>query len=159
MHHLPGVRDIVLDMVEHIQPLPAVRSTGRVLGPGFGLKRRLIERTGGARLMAALRAHVLPHNPALLGVYDFSATDYRVLMQRWLAEVPAEGALLFCHPGDPKIDEDPIAAARLREIEYLAGELFVQDLAAANVVLGRVWQTPDAPGAEGAAASGRSRPG
>ena len=95
VHHLPGVRDIVLDMVEHIQPLPAVRSTGRVLGPGFGLKRRLIQGTGGAALMASLRAHVLPHNPALLGVYDFASTDYRRLMQGWLAEVPPEGALLF----------------------------------------------------------------
>jgi len=141
------VRDIVLDMVEHIQPLPAVRSTGRVLGPGFGFKRYLIERTGGATLMASLRAHVLPHNPALLGVYDFASTDYRRLMQRWLAEVPPEGALLFCHPGDPKTDDDPIATARLREIDYFAGDLFVQDLAAANVVLGRVWQTPDPLGA------------
>jgi predicted glycoside hydrolase/deacetylase ChbG (UPF0249 family) len=150
VHHLPGVRDIVLDMVEHIQPLPAVRSTGRVLGPGFGLKRWLIERTGGANLMASLRAHVLPHNPALLGVYDFASTDYRRLMQRWLDEIPAEGALLFCHPGDPKGDDDPIAAARLREINYLGGELFLQDLAAANVVLGRVWQTPPPLGANGA---------
>jgi len=149
VHHLPGVRDIVLDMVEHIQPLPAVRSTGRVLGPGFALKRRLIERTGGATLMAALRTHVLPHNPALLGVYDFTSADYRRLMQRWLDEVPAEGALLFCHPGDPKSDDDPIAAARLREINYLGGDQFVQDLAAANVVLGRVWQTPRPLGTEG----------
>ena len=159
VHHLPGVRDIVLDMVEHIQPLPAVRSTGRVLGPGFGFKRSLIERTGGAILMASLRAHVLPHNPALLGVYDFASTDYRGLMQRWLDEIPAEGALLFCHPGDPKSDDDPIAAARLREINYLGGDLFVQDLAAANVVLGRVWQTPSPLGADGADVSGTSRRG
>jgi len=143
----------VLDMVEHIQPLPAVRSTGRVLGPGFGLKRRLIEGTGGATLMASLRAHVLPHNPALLGVYDFASTDYRRLMQGWLAQVPPEGALLFCHPGDPKSGDDAIAAARLREIDYLAGDLFVQDLAAANVVLGRVWQTPRPLGTEGTGAT------
>ena len=102
-------------------------------------------------MMASLRAHVLPHNPALLGVYDFAVADYRRLMQRWLAEVPDEGALLFCHPGDPrpaepKSDADPIATARLREADYLGGDLFVQDLAAANVVLGRVWQTPH-PGA------------
>lgn len=161
VHHLPGVRDILLDMVEHIQPLPAVRSTGAVRGPGHGFKRWMIEHTGGTRLGAALRNHVLPHNPVLLGVYDFADPDYRRLMQRWLAEVPPQGALLFCHPGDAKTDAadgaDPIAAARLREIAYLGGDEFPQDLAAAHVVLGRVWQTPPPSGA--AAVSGTSRPG
>jgi chitin disaccharide deacetylase len=32
VHHLPVLRDIILDMVEHVQPLPAVRSTGRCSG-------------------------------------------------------------------------------------------------------------------------------
>ncbi|MBC8058349.1 MAG: ChbG/HpnK family deacetylase, partial [Rhizobiales bacterium] len=44
VHHLPGLRQIILDMVEHVQPIPAVRNTGRVLGPGAGLARWLIER-------------------------------------------------------------------------------------------------------------------
>jgi hypothetical protein len=125
-----------------------VRSTGRLLGPGFGFKRRVIEGTGGTALLAALRAHVLPHNAALLGVYDFAATDYRGLMQRWLAEVPPEGALLFCHPGDAKTGDgqaDAIAAARRREADYLGSAEFTQDLAAANVTLGRVWQVPPSP--------------
>lgn len=149
VHHLPGVRDIVLDMVEHTQPLPAVRSTGRVLGPGYGFKRWMIERTGGRLLAASLREHVLPHNPALLGVYDFAAKDYRRLMQRWLALLPPEGALLFCHPGDAKQGDgegDAIAPARVRELAYLASSEFAQDLVAADVVLGRVWQTPHPQG-------------
>ena len=141
VHHLPGLREVMLDMVEHVQPLPALRNTGRVLGPGFALKRALIERTGGRALAHELRRRVLPRNPALLGVYDFADPDYRALMQRWLAEVPAEGALLFCHPGE-RHDGDPpdaIGAARARELAYLGSGAFDADLAAAGVTLGRVW--------------------
>ena len=143
VHHLPGVREIVLDMAEHLQPLPAVRNTGRVLGPGHALKRGLIERTGGRGLARDLESRVLAHNPALLGVYDFRTTDYRALMQGWLAALPPEGALLFCHPGDasPGRAADPIAEARVREIAYLESAAFDVDLAAADVRLGRVWQT------------------
>ena len=165
VHHLPGLRAIILDMVEHVQPLPAVRSTGRLLGPGFAVKRWLIERTGGRALADELARRRIAHNPALLGAYDFADPDYRALMQGWLAALPAEGGLLFCHPADAPTAEaptpgipsdtapdntpdtasdtapDPIAAARRRESAYLGSAAFAQDLAAANVRLGRVWRT------------------
>jgi predicted glycoside hydrolase/deacetylase ChbG (UPF0249 family) len=145
VHHLPVLRDIILDMAEHVQPLPAVRNTGRVLGPGFDRKRWLIEHTGGRALEADLAQRVIAHNPALLGCYDFADPDYRSLMQRWLAELPAEGGLIFCHPGDrdddPNNAPDPIAAARARELAYLESAAFDADLAAADVQLGRVWRT------------------
>ena len=145
VHHLPVLREILLDMVEHVQPLPAVRSTARVLGPGAALKRMLIERTGGRALGRELAARLMPHNPALLGAYDFRATDYRGLMQRWLDALPVEGGLLFCHPGE-RLSGDPpdaIAAARRRELKYLGSEAFDADLAAAGVRLGRVWQAQE----------------
>ena len=170
VHHLPGLRDLILDMLEHIQPLPAMRSTGRLLGPGFAVKRALIERTGGRALAAELARREIAHNPALLGAYDFKTPDYRALMQGWLAALPAEGGLLFCHPGDgvgapsltadppaadappaalaaaaaPATLPDPIAAARLRESAYLGSAAFQQDLAAAGVTLGRVWRVRQA---------------
>ena len=148
VHHLPGLRDIILDMLEHVQPLPAVRSTGRVLGPGFGFKRWVIERTGGRTLAQALAQRVIAHNASLLGVYDFAAPDYRALMQRWLVSLPAEGGLLFCHPAETGAGSgagagapDAIAAARLRELAYLASDAFDADLAAADVRLGPAWRT------------------
>jgi predicted glycoside hydrolase/deacetylase ChbG (UPF0249 family) len=142
VHHLPGVREIILDMAEHLQPLAALRSTARVLGPGFGLRRALIERSGGRAFGCALAQRALAHNPALLGLYDFDDTDYRGRMQRWLSQVPPEGALLFCHPGEASGDgRDPIAAARERELAYLESSAFMQDLAAAGVALGQVWRT------------------
>jgi len=88
------LRGIILDMVEHVQPMPALRNTGRVLGPGAGLKRWLIEHTGGRALAAEMALRQLAHNPALLGAYDFVATDYRALMQgwrRWPAVLPPGG--------------------------------------------------------------------
>lgn len=155
VHHLPGLRQIVLDMVEHVQPIPAVRSTGRVLGPGAALRRRAIEVTGGRALAAELGQRVIAHNPALLGVYDFIQPDYQTLMRGWLAELPAEGGLLFCHPGT-HLDGDPpdaLAAARERELAYLGSVAFDADLAAANVQLGRIWQLLATPPSE------TSRPG
>lgn len=147
VHHLPGLRDIVLDMAKHMQPNPAVRNTGRVLGPGFAVKRRLIENTGAQALARELSGRALAHNPVLLGVYDFRDHDYRRRMQGWLAALPGEGGLLFCHPGESLAQDppDPIATARLRELAYLESDAFPQDLAAAHVTLGRVWRIAEAP--------------
>ena len=138
VHHLPGVRGVLLDFLRQ-QPVP-VRCTAHVAGPGGGLKRRVIEHSGGRALAHALAQRGLPHNRLLLGAYDFQA-DYRPLMQAWLAQVPASGALLFCHPGQPCPGDAPdaIAAARKREWAYLASAGFAEDLASAGVVLAPVW--------------------
>jgi hypothetical protein len=142
VHHLPGVRELLLAALPAFGDGVAVRNTGRVLGPGFGLKRRLIAGTGGRALQRALRRRGIAHNPALLGVYDFAPGGYRRRMQGWLAALPPEGALLFCHPGtgDERGVDDPIAAARVAEAAYLGGDAFVDDLRAARVTLGRVWR-------------------
>ena len=77
----------------------------------------------------------------MTGVYDFAETDYGALMRRWLAEVPDEGALLFCHPGSPLAGAaDPIAAARAREAAYLGSPEFESDLRAADITLAPVWR-------------------
>jgi len=152
VHHLPGVRGLLLDWLQR-QPKPTpVRSTARLAGPGHGFKRWVIEHSGGRALARSLsrqtQPHRLPHNRLLLGAYDFAATDYGTLMRQWLAQVPEQGALLFCHPGRPSAGDasslspdapDPIAAARQRELAYLAGADFPRDLAAAGVVLAPVW--------------------
>jgi predicted glycoside hydrolase/deacetylase ChbG (UPF0249 family) len=148
VHHLPLVRNILLEGLAGMEPRPAMRNTGRVLGPGFGFKRAVIAGTGGRRLQRALDERGLAHNAALLGVYDFAPGTYRRCMQGWLAAVPREGALLFCHPGaiDASGISDAIAAARAPEAAYLSGSEFADDLAAANVVLGRVWRVGTSPG-------------
>jgi chitin disaccharide deacetylase len=90
------------------------------------------------------------HNAALLGVYDFAATNYRALMQGWLREVPREGALLFCHPGLASLagPPDAIAAARERELAYLESDAFSADLEQAQVALGPVWRLSETSSAD-----------
>ena len=141
VHHLPGVREIVLRALSS-RPGLRVRHTGRVGGPGFGIKRWLIAATGGAALGRRLEQLGRQANSALLGVYDFVAPDYRSLMQGWLAALPAQGGLILCHPGESGVmtqDQpgDPIAAARARELAYLGSEAFATDLLAADVRLVR----------------------
>ncbi|HEY9109582.1 MAG TPA: ChbG/HpnK family deacetylase [Roseateles sp.] len=143
VHHLPGVRDVVLAAVVKASGAVAVRNTGCVLGPGHAFKRRLIECTGGRALQRQLRAQGIRCNRVLLGAYDFRDPDYRGCMQRWLAAAPVQGSLLFCHPAAQGVAgpdlSDPIGDARRREGEYLASAAFVEDLAAAGVDLGPTW--------------------
>lgn len=143
VHHLPGVRDLVLELVGQMPGRIAVRNTAQVLGPGHGVKRWLIRHTGGRVLQRELQRRQIPHNPVLLGAYDFQDNDFRQRMRRWLVSLPAQGGLLFCHPafardGDPQV---AFGAARRRELHYLASDEFLLDLAQANVVLGPVWRT------------------
>ena len=137
---LPGVRALVLDAAFAAAPPLPLRNTARVRGAGFAVKRRIIEATGGAAALRALRRRGVPRNAVLVGVYDFADPDYRALVRRWLRAVPAEGALLFCHPGAADAPRDPIAAARVREAAYLASDAFAADLRDAGVALGRVWR-------------------
>lgn len=134
VHALPGVRPFALAAAEQLGvPL---RNTGRVLGPGFAFKRGVIAACGGRALAAQARARGVAMPSALVGVYDFDPrADYRQLVRRWLPSAP-DGALLFCHPalGEPD-PGDVIAAARAREMAYLASEAFVEDLDAAGISL------------------------
>ena len=142
VHALAGVRAIVLEGVAAWPATGAIRNTGRVLGPGAWLKRRAIESLGGRALQRELVARGLRTNQALLGAYDFDATDYRRHMQGWLANAPADGGLLFCHPcasARAAAGRDPIAAARRREAAYLESDAFVADLAASRTTVGAAW--------------------
>lgn len=132
VHHLPGLRRLLFELLAGL-PGTRVRNTGRVLGPGWALKRALLAATGGRRL--ALRLGPRAQNRVLLGTYDFRA-DFRACMLRWLAAAPARGALLYCHPGEAT-PGDAIAAARARELAYLAGDAFAADLRAAGTQLQR----------------------
>lgn len=134
VHALPGVRPLALAAAQSLG-LP-LRNTGRVLGPGFAFKRRVIEACGGRALAAEMRSRGLATAPALVGVYGFDPhADYRGLARGWLATAP-DGALLFCHPALGDADAgDVIAAARAREMAYLAGSAFADDLAELGITL------------------------
>jgi chitin disaccharide deacetylase len=136
VHHMPQVRELLMEVLAQHPGVP-VRHTGRVKGPGFGIKRLLIEGTGGRELGRQLEAQGRAANSQLLGVYDFQGNSYRAHMQAWLAALPTRGAMIFCHPGvaDPGHAADPIASARVLEFAYLNGDDFGADLKAAKVQL------------------------
>ena len=136
------MRDIVLEATSAHAGI-AVRNTGHVIGPGNALKRLLIERTGGVTLQRRVVHLGIPHNSALVGAYDFQDSDYRARIRRWLAALPVDGTLLFCHPGADATGQtvaDAIAPARLREAAYFGSAAFAEDLEAAGVSLGAAWQ-------------------
>jgi hypothetical protein len=133
-----------------------VRNTGRVLGPGFAFKRRVIEACGGRALAAQLRSRGLATPSALVGVYDFDPrADYRALVRGWLRAAP-DGALLFCHPalGGPD-PGDAIAAARANEMAYLASDAFADDLAEFGIALAELTGTAPGGAARTACRAGR----
>ena len=133
VHHLPGLRELLLELLA-LRAGATARHTGCVLGPGFAVKRQLIAGTGGRTLGRQLQALGRAQNRALLGVYDFRGEGYRGLMQGWLARLPAQGALIFCHPGR-QVAGDAIGPARERELAYLGSAACADDLAAAGVAL------------------------
>jgi predicted glycoside hydrolase/deacetylase ChbG (UPF0249 family) len=139
VHHLPGIRVLVLQQLAS-HPSTRIRMTAPAVGTEAGLKRWLIEVSGGQTLARNPRALQQAANRVLLGVYDFRQANYRSLMQRWLAQVPARGGLLLCHPAQGIHASDPIGRARDREWQYLSSVAFADDLAAANVrlALGRL---------------------
>ena len=142
VHQFPGVRSALLATFDQLKVKPAVRNTAQLIGPGFAFKRWVIHHTGARQLRVQLQQRKLPHNTVLMGAYDFKSTNYRTLMQAWLAVLPSPGGLLFCHPGHAgtRFAADLIGLARQREFSYLASEDFTQDLASANVTLVRTWQ-------------------
>jgi len=77
-------------------------------------------------------------NPAFAGAYDYSRNfDYGALMRGFLDGLPEDGVVM-CHPGfvdDVLMSLDPLTGVREIEHAYLAGDAFVELLAANKVTL------------------------
>jgi predicted glycoside hydrolase/deacetylase ChbG (UPF0249 family) len=134
VHQLPVVRDALLAALQrrYGRDLPWVRNTVP-LRPR-GAKSLVIAGLGGVALRRVLRRRGIRHNRDFAGVYSLSpAAPYRALVRSWLGSVD-DGALLMCHPGEGGDRDDPIAAARVAELAYLAAPELAEDCASAGVV-------------------------
>ncbi|MBL8569237.1 MAG: ChbG/HpnK family deacetylase [Phreatobacter sp.] len=144
-HLLPGIRDLVLDAAKRHAPYAWVRQCRGPHGAGQGLKGRIIAGLSGG-LARAAAARGIATNPAFSGAYDFArAGTFPAIFRGFLPALP-DGSLVMVHPGhvDAALKRvDPVHEPRERELAYLAGDAFPQDLAAAGFSLGlRAINTP-----------------
>jgi chitin disaccharide deacetylase len=145
VHQLPGVRGALLEVLARRYPgsPPYVRCTVPRLAKGA--KARIVALLGGRGLAGELARRGIPHNRDFGGIYSLDPrTRYGDLVKGWLDHV-ADGGLLLCHPAEPPgAAEDPIAAARIAELRYLASDDFPAACRASGVVLVRFGGTLDA---------------
>jgi predicted glycoside hydrolase/deacetylase ChbG (UPF0249 family) len=146
VHLLPGVRQVVLELLAECAPAerPYVRLCWEA--PGQVLLRRIA--VGKALFLSllsvSLRREVLrlglAANDSFRGVHAFDAdVDYAKLFPRFLSG-DAVRPLIMCHPGfvDGHLRAvDSVTDQRQREYEYFASERFSADLEASGCRLAR----------------------
>ena len=130
VHHLPGVREALLDALWDRYGGAARHIGVRIAAPRRwrGLKAAIVAATGAGGLarLAALRGH--PVNSDFAGVYDFAPdANLPELWKGWTAGLQGPLPLIMCHvamQAGESDGSDPIRAARLREFEWLASGRF-----------------------------------
>jgi predicted glycoside hydrolase/deacetylase ChbG (UPF0249 family) len=142
VHQLPGVRRAVLAFLDSLpaSERPYVRTSVErrrtILERNVNPVRALVFARAAARLARDLHERGVATNDGFSGVYNFAAADYRRLFRRFLKGV-RERTIVICHPAVSEAPGDPIAAARMREYAYFAGEQMPADLVDAGVRINR----------------------
>jgi predicted glycoside hydrolase/deacetylase ChbG (UPF0249 family) len=129
VHHLPVIRNVLLDALEDRYGSAKSRIGLRICAPARwrGVKAAIVAATGARALswLSARGRH--PVNSDFAGVYDFDpAADIPALWEGWAAGLQGPSPLIMCHPasGSEPAPDDPIRQARLREFEWLASQEF-----------------------------------
>ncbi len=130
IHHLPAIRDVLLEALSDRYGREKERIGLRICVPRRwrGVKAGIIARTGASSLarLAAGRGH--PVNTDFAGVYGFDAdADLAALWRAWARDLHGDLPLVMCHVAVKTTDseeDDPIRNARLREFDWLASEAF-----------------------------------
>jgi len=133
IHQLPGIRDIVLDLIEKRfkSSLPWMRVCSEkpftLLRRGVSIGRGVAIGWFGAALRRRATQRGLRVNNGFSGVYDFSdRVPYSQLFERFTLDLRA-GSLIMCHPG--RVDEilrnlDSLTDQRERELAYFLSDAF-----------------------------------
>ncbi len=146
VHQLPGIRDIVLDLINELFSAhkPYIRSCRE--RPSVILRRGIdpLKAASLGFLGSALRQHAkargIPVNDGFSGIYDFSGkVPYGVLFDRFTDGL-RPGALIVCHPG--MVDEelrilDSLTDQREVERAYFLSDDFPALLERKSLRLGR----------------------
>jgi predicted glycoside hydrolase/deacetylase ChbG (UPF0249 family) len=137
----PQVRDAFLAAVKEAAPNAWVRQGGRrqPLAHRLGSPKALVLDLLSAQFRKRAARAGIAFNPGFAGAYDFSRQpDFGALMRQFLDGLPEDGVIM-CHPGfvDETLESlDPLTVQREHEHAFLAGEDFLQLLAANKVTLG-----------------------
>jgi predicted glycoside hydrolase/deacetylase ChbG (UPF0249 family) len=146
VHLLPGVRQVVLELLAESAPAerPYVRlcweAPAQVLSRRIAVSKALFL----SLLSTSLRREILrlgvAANDSFRGVHTFDATaDYASLFPRFLTGTGLR-PLIMCHPGfvDGRLRAvDSVTDHRQREYEYFASERFSADLRDSSCHLAR----------------------
>lgn len=128
VHQFPVIRDALLNVYEQrLRPSQAyIRLANET--PDFCLKKMIIYASGATSMKKQLQKRAIPHNHSFAGIYSFhEAHEYPVYFSEFLQKIGDKG-LIMCHPGLETVElNDPIGAARVKEYDYFAGQLFVQE--------------------------------
>ncbi|MGQ0674533.1 MAG: ChbG/HpnK family deacetylase, partial [Rhodospirillales bacterium] len=121
---------------------------GAILRRGVAVSRAAAVAVLGSGLRARAGAAGIRTNRRFAGVRDFTENrPYRALFRRFIMD-PPPGLAVMCHPGHPDAALaalDRVTDPRRGEYDYLAGEEFPADLAAAGLRLGRFRDLPPMP--------------
>lgn len=127
VHHLPVVRDCLLEMLAEESAELWVRITSPIMEPKPVIKGWMISHLGAETFRQQAQRQGLKTNTAFAGVYGFdqSQNGYAHLMSEWLSAAP-ENTVIMCHPGHFAYGstDDPIAPARAEELGFLSSPEF-----------------------------------
>ena len=142
VHQFPIIRDVLLTFLTNKGFSGWIRSLSYTIEtPSFFIKVKLLSLLGARALTYECEELHFKQNARFGGIYDFSdRVPYPVLVQHWLSRVNhykrsisahkdvRHSILIMCHPAVDNSDPtDRIAAARVREYNYLASHQFIQD--------------------------------
>lgn len=105
----------------------------------LSIKKILIAKMGAKQLRQVLMQSNIKYNQSFAGIYRFNKMNVRRSFQGFLQNI-TEGGVIMCHPGLRPIDksDDPIAAARFAEYQYLTSSAFKDDCETFNIKLSRL---------------------
>lgn len=140
-HVLPGIRNLVLDMVRTLSPQPWVRSIheryATIIRRGIAVPKAALLSALGHRLVRAAGSMQVAMNDSFSGVYAFSPenTNYGAMFEKFVGSARGRH-LILCHPGEAT---DTAAHASLRGGEYafLKSSALLEILARHDLKIGR----------------------